>query len=98
MSNLLHTVGGYPLFLGLLSQFVVLAQAIKSREKPAIVQAALLILALSFASAALMLRPHSPPQFTPDLLGCFAAVFLLTPAVEAVRKMLAKKSEGDKKR
>lgn len=94
MLHFLHTVGSYSLLIGFCSQFVVLYGAVKGGEKPAIVQAALLILALGSASLALTLRPHSPPQLIPDLLGCFAAVLLFAPAVEAVRKMQVKKKEG----
>ncbi len=82
--------------IGFCSQFVVLYGAIKSGEKPAIIQAILLILALGSASLALAMRPHSPPQLIPDLLGCFAAVLLFAPAVEAVRKMRAQKQEDAK--
>ena len=97
MSPILHAVGSYPLLIGLFSQFVVLGGAWKSGEKPAIVQAVLLIVALGSASAALTLRPHSPPQLIPDLLGCAAAVFLFAPAAEAVRKMLVKKPAAAEK-
>lgn len=95
MLHFLHTVGSYSLLIGFASQIVVLYGAVKSGEKPAIVQASLLLLALGSASVALALRPHSPPQLIPDLLGCFAALLLLTPAVEAVRKMIAAKSKED---
>ena len=91
MPNILHTIGSYPLLIGLFSQFVVLYGAWKSGEKPAMIQATLLILALGLTSAAITLRPHAPPQLIPDLLGCVAAVLLFAPAVESVRKMLAKK-------
>ena len=93
MPHFLHSIGSFSLLIGFCSQFVVLYGAIKSGEKPAIIQAVLLILALGSASLALALRPHSPPQLIPDLLGCFAAVLLFAPAVEAVRKMRAKKQE-----
>ena len=93
MSNILHTIGSYPLLIGLLSQFVVLYGAWKAHEKPAMVQATLLILALGLTSIAITLRPHAPPQRLPDLLGCVAAALLFAPAVESVRKMLAKKPE-----
>lgn len=97
MLHLLHTIGSYPLLIGLFSQFVVLFGASKSGEKPAIIQAVLLIGALGSASVALMMRPHTPPQLIPDLLGCVAAVLLFAPAVEAVRKMTVKKKEDEKK-
>ena len=93
MANILHTIGSYPLLIGLFSQFVVLYGAGKAHEKPAIIQATMLILALGFASTALMMRPHSPPQLIPDLLGCVAALLLFAPAVESVRKLLAKQPE-----
>ena len=88
--HFLHLLGSYPLLVGLLSQFVVLYGAAKAHEKPAIIQALMLIAALGLTSVAISQRPHSPPQLIPDVLGCVAAVFLLTPAVEAVRKMQAK--------
>lgn len=91
MPHLLHSVGSFSLLIGFCSQFVVLYGAIKSGEKPAIIQAVLLILALGSASLALAMRPHSPPQLIPDLLGCFAALLLFAPAVEAVRKLRASK-------
>ncbi len=94
MSNILHAIGSYPLLIGLFSQFVVLYGAWKSGEKPAMVQSILLIFALGLASTAITLRPHSPPLLIPDLLGCAAAVLLFAPAVEAVRKMTAKKQDG----
>ena len=94
MSYFLHALGSFALLIGFCSQFVVLYGAVKSGEKPAVVQAILLILALGSASVALLLRPHSPPQLIPDLLGCFAALLLFAPAVEALRKMWAKKEEG----
>ena len=98
LSSVLHFIGSYSLLIGLFSQIVVLAGAWKSREKPAIVQALLLIGALGLASASIKLRPHSPPQLIPDLLGCGAAALLFAPAVEAVRKMwAAKKQAGEKK-
>lgn len=93
MLHFLHTVGSYSLLIGFVSQIVVLYGAVKSGEKPAIVQASLLLLALGSASVALALRPHLPPQLIPDLLGCFAALLLFAPAVEAVRKMIAAKSK-----
>ncbi len=93
MSNLLHAIGSYPLLIGLFSQFVVLYGAWKSSEKPAMVQATMLIFALGLTSAAITLRPNAPPQLIPDLLGCFAALLLFAPAVEAVRKMTVKKKE-----
>lgn len=95
MPNLLHTLGSFSLLIGFSSQIVVLYGAVKSGEKPAIVQAVLLLLALGAASLALALRPHSPPQLIPDLLGCFAGLLLFAPAVEAVRKLWA--SKGAKK-
>ena len=95
MLHFLHTAGSYSLLIGFASQLVVLYGAVKSAERPAIVQAVLLLLALGSASVALALRPHSPPQLIPDLLGCFAALLLLTPAVEAVRKLTAAKSKED---
>ena len=98
MLHFLHTVGSYSLLIGLASQFVVLYGAVKAGEKPAVVQAVLLLLALGAASLALALRPHSPPQLIPDLLGCFAALLLFAPAAEAVRKMLAAKPEAEKQR
>ena len=91
--NLLHTIGSFPLLIGLFSQFVVLYGAWKAQEKPAIVQASLLIGALGMITIALLLRPPLPPQLIPDALGCAAAVLLFAPAVEAVRKMRAKTKE-----
>ena len=91
MPHFLHSVGSFSLLIGFCSQWVVLYGAVRSREKPAIIQAVLLLLALGSASLALAMRPHSPPQLIPDLLGCFAAVLLFAPAVEAVRKMRASK-------
>ncbi len=96
MLHILHLIGSYPLLIGLFSQFVVLYGAVKGGEKPAIVQASLLIGALGSASIALMLRPHSPPQLIPDLFGCVAALLLFAPAVEAVRKLLVKKEDAEK--
>lgn len=93
MLHFLRAVGSYSLLIGFASQIVVLYGAVKSGEKPAIVQASLLLLALGSASIALALRPHLPPQLIPDLLGCFAALLLFAPAVEAVRKMMAAKSK-----
>ena len=95
MLHFLHSVGSYSLLIGFGSQIVVLYGAVKSGDKPAIVQAILLLLALGSASVALALRPHTPPQLIPDLLGCFAALLLLTPAVEAVRKLTVAKPKGD---
>ncbi len=97
MANILHSIGSFSLLIGFCSQFVVLYGAIKSGEKPAIVQAVLLLLALGSASLALALRPHSPPQLIPDLLGCFSALLLFAPAVEAVRKMMVQQKEDAKK-
>ena len=96
MSSIFHSIGSYPLLIGFFSQIVVLYGAAKSGEKPAVVQAVLLLLALGSASVALALRPHSPPQLIPDLLGCFAALLLFAPAVESVRKLLAKKEDAEK--
>ncbi len=97
MSDVLHTTGSFSLLIGFCSQGVVLYGAVKAGEKPAIVQALLLLLALGSASLALALRPRSPPQLIPDLLGCFAALLLFAPAVEAVRKMRAKKAKDAEK-
>ncbi len=94
MTSFLHGIGSYPLLIGLFSQFVVLYGAWKAHEKPAIVQSIMLILALGLTSLAITLRPHSPPQTIPDSLGCVAALLLFAPAVEAVRKMTAKKQDG----
>ena len=96
LTHLLHTVGSFSLLIGFGSQIVVLYGAVKAGEKPAIVQAVLLLLALGSASLALSLRPHSPPQLIPDLLGCFAALLLFAPAVEAVRKLWAKSKDAEK--
>ena len=96
MSQVLHIIGSYPLLIGFFSQVVVLYGAVKSSEKPAMVQAILLLLALGSASVALMLRPHSPPQLIPDLLGCCAALLLFAPAVEATRKMIVQKEDAGK--
>lgn len=96
MTNLIHDIGSYPLLIGLFSQFVVLYGAWKAGEKPAIIQAIMLILALGLTSAAITLRPPSPPLLIPDLLGCLAAVLLFAPAVEAVRKMTAAKEDAKK--
>ena len=93
MSGILHFVGSYSLLIGFGSQFVVLYGAWKSGEKPAIIQAVMLILALGLTSVAISLRPHSSPQLIPDALGCAAALLLFAPAVEAVRKMRAKKAK-----
>ena len=98
MLQFLHLIGSYPLAIGLFSQLVVLWGAWKSREKPAIVQALLLIGALGLASVSIKLRPHSPPQLLPDLLGCGAAALLFAPAVEAVRKMWAAQEDAKKSR
>ncbi len=93
MSSTIHHIGSYPLLIGLFSQFVVLFGAWKAHDKPAIVQAIMLIGALGLAAASVVLRPHSPPQLIPDLLGCLAALLLFAPAVEAVRKMMVKKDK-----
>ena len=97
MLNILHAIGSYALLVGFCSQLVVLYGAVKGGEKPIIVQSVLLLIALGSASAALALRPHSPPQLIPDLLGCIAAVLLFAPAVEAVRKLTAEKREDASK-
>ncbi len=96
MSSIIHHIGSYSLLIGFCSQFVVLYGAVRNGEKPTIIQAILLILALGSASLALSLRPHSPPQLIPDLLGCFAALLLFAPAVEAVRKMTVQKRKDEK--
>jgi len=95
LSSAIHLIGSYSLLTGLFSQLVVLAGAVKRREKPAIIQALLLLAALGLDSGAIALRPHSPPQLIPDLLGCGAGLFLFAPAVEAVRKMWAAKQSPE---
>ncbi len=97
MSSAIHFIGSYSLLIGLFSQFVVLAGAVKRREKPAIIQAILLITALGLDSGAIALHPHSPPKLIPDLLGCGAGLFLFAPAVEAGRKQWAAKQQAASK-
>ena len=72
--------------VGLFSQVVVLLCALKSKEKPMAIQASVLMLALGLTTASILLRPKSPPILAADLAGSAAAVFLLAPAVEALRK------------
>jgi hypothetical protein len=93
LAHIIHLVGAYSLFVGIFAQVVVLASGWKRGKTPEMVQASLLLLALGLDSAAIMLRPHQPPQLLPDLLGCGAALLLFAPAVEAVRKLTAKKKE-----
>ena len=92
--HFIHLLGSYPLLVGFFSQVVVLLGAIKSKEKPMVAQAAVLMLALGLVTAAILLRPKSPPILAADLFGCVAAVFLLAPAVEAVRKQWQAKQEA----
>lgn len=94
MAHIIHLVGAYSLFAGIFAQIVVLASGWKRGKTPEIVQAGLLLLALGLDSAAIMLRPHQPPQLLPDLLGCGAALLLFVPAVESVRKVWAEKQGG----
>ncbi len=92
MTSFIHLLGTFPLAVGFSAQIAVLACALKSGEKPAVVQAGLLMLALGLISASLLLRPKVAPVLPADILGCVAAVLLLTPGVEAVRKLRAKDS------
>lgn len=94
MLHFLHLLGSYPLLVGLFSQVVVLVGAIKSKEKPMVAQAAVLMLALGLTTTSILLRPKSPPILAADLIGCAAAVFLLAPAVEALRKQWKAKQEA----
>ena len=89
LAHILHLVGAYSLFVGILAQFVVLGSGWKRGKTPAMIQAAVLLLALGLDSAAIILRPKQPAQLLPDLLGCGAALLLFAPAVEAVRKAAA---------
>ena len=88
--GILHWIGTFPLAVGFFAQVVVLACSLKRGEKPAGVQALLLMIALGLISAAMLLRPKAPPVLTADVLGCVAAALLLTPAVEALRKLSGK--------
>jgi len=94
--HFLHALGSYPLLVGLFSQVVVLLGALKSKEKPMAVQAAVLMLALGLVTTSILLRPKSPPNPAADLAGCAGALFLLAPAVEALRKQwkAAKEAKG----
>lgn len=94
MLHFLHFLGSYPLLIGFFAQVVVLVGALKSKEKPIIVQTIVLMLALGLAMTSLTLRPKSPPALMADLFGCAAAVFLLAPAVEALRKQWKAKHEA----
>lgn len=94
MAHIIHLIGAYSLFVGILAQIVVLVIGWKRGKTPAVVQAGILLLALLLDSAGIMLRPKQPPQLLPDLLGCGAALLLFTPAVEAGRKLWAGK-QGD---
>lgn len=88
--SIVHWIGTFPLALGFLSQVVVLACSLKRGEKAGVVQAVLLMIALALISVALLLHPEVPPILTADVLGCVSAILLLTPAVEALRKLSAK--------
>lgn len=94
MLHFIHLLGSYPLLVGFLSQVVVLLGAIKSKEKPMIAQAAVLMLALGLTTTSILLRPKSPPILAADLLGCVAAVCLLAPAVETARKQWKAKQKA----
>ncbi len=97
MLHIIHLIGAYSLFVGILAQIVVLLSGWKRGKTPAMVQAGILLLALGLDSASIILRPNQPPQLLPDLLGCGAALLLFAPAVEALRKLWAAKQEGEEK-
>ena len=96
MSHVIHLIGAYSLFVGIFAQVVVLSVGWKRGKTPEMVQAGTLLVALGLDSAAIMLRPHQPPQLLPDLLGCGAALLLLAPAIEAGRKIWAEKEDEKK--
>ncbi len=95
MPHIIHLIGAYSLFVGIFAQIIVIATGWRQGKKPAVVQAAVLLVALLLDSASIILRPHQPPQLLPDLLGCGAALLLFAPAVEAGRKMWAEKQGGE---
>ena len=95
LSHFLHLLGSYPLLIGFFAQVVVLIGALKSKEKPIIVQTLVLMGALGLVMTAILLRPKSPPNLMADLFGCAGAAFLLAPAVEALRKQWQAKKEAN---
>lgn len=97
MAHLIHLVGAYSLFVGIFAQVVVIAISWKQGKKPAMIQAAVLLVALLLDSASIILRPNQPEQLLPDLLGCGAALLLFAPAVESLRKMKVEKKEDAEK-
>ena len=94
MLHLLHALGSYPLLIGFFAQVVVLIGALKSKEKPVIAQTVVLMFALGLVMTSITQRPKSPPNIRADLFGCAGAMFLLAPAVEALRKQWKAKHEA----
>lgn len=94
MLHYLHLLGSYPLLVGFFAQIVVLIGAVKSKEKPIIAQTIVLMFALGLVTTSITQRPKSPPDLRADLFGCAGALFLLAPAVEALRKQWKAKREA----
>ena len=90
--HFLHLVGSYALTIGLLSQTIVLGASLKSGEKPAAIQSAILMGALGSLTVSLLLRAPTPPALLPDIIAVLGGLLLLTPGVQALLKLRQKKA------
>ena len=93
MSNLLHLLGTYPLFLAFVGQVVLMILSIKSGDRPSAVQGGIVAAAEAVISVAVALRPHTPPQPVPDLIASLGALFLLTPGFVGLSKLKQKQQK-----
>lgn len=90
MLPLLHFVGTLPLTVGFLAQTIVLAAALREKDKPVIIQSLVLFGALSLITVGALMRPKSPPNLTADIISCLGAIFLLAPGAQALLKLFGK--------
>ncbi len=91
--NVIHWIGTKPLIISLVAQVVVLAVAMKRRDRGQLAESGVLAAGLVMVIVGIAMRPPQPEQTVPDVLGTLAAAMFLVPAV----KSLSKLREGEKK-
>ena len=93
MQQFAHILGTHALVVSLFAQCFVLYEAVRAKERGALWQSGLLILALLFATISIQLRPTSPPNALADGVGDVAAVLFILPAAIAFGKARAQRPD-----
>ena len=82
--EVLHWIGTKPLTFSMLALVCVLAVARLKQDAVKVAETLTLLVARVLIIVSLSLRPPSPVDLVPDVLGTIAAVLLLVPAVKAL--------------